>query len=61
MLDYSSVLIKPTFTNMYSRSQVNLIRKFKKFAHSPKTWEGIPIMISNMDTTGTFEMHKETW
>jgi GMP reductase len=27
-----------------------------KFKYSPLTWTGIPIMVSNMDTTGTLEM-----
>ena len=29
-----------------------------QFVNSKKEWTGIPIMASNMDTVGTFEMHK---
>jgi len=28
------------------------------FYHSKKEWTGVPIMAANMDTVGTFEMHK---
>ena len=35
--------------------QVNLYRKFN-FLHSGLTHEGVPIIASNMDTVGTFEM-----
>ncbi len=35
--------------------QVDLKRKFH-FLHSKRTIEGVPIMASNMDTVGTFEM-----
>lgn len=55
-LDFKDVLIKPKRSNLTSRSEVNLKREFK-FKHvNNYVWEGIPIMISNMDTTGTFEM-----
>lgn len=30
-------------------------REFK-FVHSKRVWKGVPIISSNMDTTGTFEM-----
>jgi hypothetical protein len=37
--------------------QVDLSRSFE-FRNSGKSYVGIPIMASNMDTTGTFEMAK---
>jgi GMP reductase len=55
-LDFKDVLIKPKRSNLNSRSEVELLREFK-FKHvNDYIWKGIPIMISNMDTTGTFEM-----
>lgn len=55
-LDFKDVLIRPKRSNLKSRSEVNLIRNIK-FKHNPNyEWTGIPIMVSNMDTTGTFEM-----
>lgn len=57
LLDFNDVLIKPKRSDLSSRSQVDLTRTFK-FKHSQQTWTGIPIMTSNMTTTGTFEMYK---
>ena len=37
--------------------QVNLHREFV-FRHSKQHYDGIPIIASNMDTVGTFEMAK---
>ena len=54
-LDYSDVLIRPKRSTLTSRTDVDLHRKYK-FYHSKKEWTGIPIMTSNMDTVGTFEM-----
>lgn len=55
-LDYKDVLIRPKRSTLSSRSQVVLKRKYK-FKHSPRTWSNIiPIVVANMDTTGTFEM-----
>jgi GMP reductase len=56
-LDYRDVLLKPKRSTLTSRKNVELERKFK-FYHSSKTWEGIPIIASNMATCGTFEMAK---
>lgn len=62
-LDYKDVLIRPKRSTLSSRSQVTLERTYK-FKHSPKrsfggVTEGIvPIVVANMDTTGTFEMAK---
>ena len=66
-LDFSDVLIRPKRSTLESRSQILLEREFK-FPHSNISWKGIPIVASNMDTTGTFEMaleatkfHLMTW
>jgi len=55
-LDFSDVLIRPKRSTLESRSQINLEREFK-FPHSKQIWKGIPIIASNMDTTGTVEMY----
>ena len=57
-LDFSDVLILPKRSQYSSRSEVSLERTFK-FKYSPYTWTGVPIMVSNMDTTGTIEMAHE--
>jgi GMP reductase len=54
-LDFSDVLIRPKRSTLKSRSEVNLERTFH-FHSSKASWTGVPIMVSNMDTTGTFEM-----
>lgn len=55
--DFNDVLIKPKRSDLKSRNEVNLTRTIK-FKHSDREWSGVPIMTSNMDTTGTFEMYK---
>ena len=55
-LDYSDVLIRPKRSTLTSRFDVDLSRTYT-FYHSGKEWSGVPIMSSNMDATGTFEMH----
>ena len=57
-LDYSDVLIRPKRSALTSRFDVDMERTYT-FYHSRKEWTGIPIMASNMDTTGTFSMHNE--
>ena len=57
-LDYSDVLIRPKRSTLTSRFDVDLTRTYT-FYHSGDEWTGIPIMSSNMDTTGTFDMHEE--
>jgi len=57
-LDYSDVLIRPKRSTLTSRFDVDLFRTYT-FYHSGDEWTGVPIMSSNMDTTGTFEMHEE--
>lgn len=54
-LDFSDVLLLPKRSRYSSRSEVSLERTMK-FKYSPLTWTGVPIMVSNMDTTGTIEM-----
>ena len=54
-MDFNDVLFRPKKSALKSRSEVSLDREFK-FLHSGKTWTGTPIISSNMDTTGTFEM-----
>ena len=54
-LDYKDVLIRPKRSTLRSRLQVKLDRKFT-FRHSKSDYEGVPIMASNMDGVGTFEM-----
>jgi GMP reductase len=55
-LDFNNVLIRPKRTTIYSRNDVNLEREFT-FIHSTLKWKGIPIVASNMDTTGTFGVY----
>jgi len=55
--DFSDVLLLPKRTEYSSRSEVCLERSFR-FKYSPHVWTGIPIIVSNMDTTGTIEMAK---
>ena len=54
-LDFDDVLIHPKRSNLSSRNDVDLNRKFA-FKHSRLGWKGIPIISSNMDTVGTFEI-----
>jgi GMP reductase len=58
-LDFDDVLIVPNRSKSASRKNVVLSRLFK-FYHSNRTWEGLPVMVANMDTTGTFEMANST-
>ena len=55
--DFSDVLLKPKRSKLSSRSQVSL-EKTITFPNSKFTWTGIPLMVANMDTTGTFEMYR---
>jgi len=56
-LDYSDVLIRPKRSRLRSRFDVNMERRYE-FVNSQAAWTGVPIMAANMDTVGTFEMHK---
>jgi GMP reductase len=55
-LDFSDVLIRPKRSTINSRSEVDVVRKFK-FKYSSVEWEGTPIISANMDTTGTFDVY----
>ena len=57
-LDFSDVLLLPKRSEYSSRSEVSLERTFK-FKYSPYSWTGVPIMVANMDTTGTISMALE--
>ena len=59
-LDFKDVLIRPKRSNLTSRSEVDVEREFV-FKHSFHKWKGVPIMVANMDTTGTFEMASEVY
>jgi GMP reductase len=54
-LDFRDVLIRPKRSTLTSRSQANITRTFR-FRHSGTEWTGFPLIASNMDTVGTFEM-----
>jgi GMP reductase len=54
-LDFSDVLFRPKRSCLSSRSEVDLTREII-FKNGYK-WKGIPIIASNMDTVGTFEMY----
>jgi guanosine monophosphate reductase len=56
-LDYSDVLLKPSNSSIYSRKDVDLIKKIN-FPISKQSWEGVPIIAANMDTVGTYEVYK---
>ncbi len=54
-LDFSNVLIKPRYSKLNSRKDVDLnVSYTTKWAK--KQLDGVPIFVSNMDTTGTFSM-----
>ena len=63
-LDYSSVLIRPKRSTLGSRKEVDLNRGFNFVNYKPEGpdyadqthWRGLPIMASNMDGVGTFEV-----
>lgn len=70
-LDFKDVLVRPKRSTLKSRAdvsvwglqhapcnvllQVDLNRQFL-FKNSKKSYDGIPVVASNMDTVGTFEM-----
>jgi len=63
-LDYKDVLIRPKRSTLGSRKEVQLERGYTWRNYNPdfpdnieeEHWRGIPIMASNMDGVGTFEM-----
>jgi len=54
-LDFKDVLIRPKRSTLSSRRDVDLYRSYT-FRHSQHTYTGVPIMASNMDGVGTFQM-----
>lgn len=55
--DFNDVLIRPKRSNLSSRSQVDLEREIT-FLHSKRVWRGVPLLVANMDTTGTIETYR---
>ena len=63
-LDYKDVLIRPKRSTLGSRKEVDLQRGYTFRNYVPefpdnvehRHWRGVPIMASNMDGVGTFEM-----
>ena len=63
-LDYKDVLIRPKRSTLGSRKEVDLTRGYTFRNYTPnfpdnieeRHWRGVPIMASNMDGVGTFEM-----
>jgi GMP reductase len=55
-LDFDDVLIEPQRSTLTSRSEIKLERTFY-FYHSPRVWNGIPIMCANMSFC-SFEIAK---
>jgi GMP reductase len=55
-LDFNDVLFRPKRSSLSSRGEVDLTREII-FKNGYK-WTGVPIIVSNMDTVGTFEMYK---
>lgn len=54
-LDFCDVLLKPKRSEISSRKEVNITRRFK-FKNSRFSWEGIPIISSNMTSVTTEEV-----
>lgn len=54
-LDFKDVLIRPKRSTLRSRAEVDLVRTVV-FKHSKQKWTGVPIIVANMDTVGTFDM-----
>ena len=52
---YDDVVIKDKRSALNSRADVSLDREFF-FYHSTQKWTGLPIIISNMDGVGTFDL-----
>ncbi|KAJ2940804.1 hypothetical protein O0L34_g10053 [Tuta absoluta] len=57
-LDFKDVLLRPKRSTLRSRNDVDLYREIV-FRNSGQTYRGVPVMASNMDTVGTFEMAQE--
>ena len=55
-LDFRDVLVLPRFSELNSRSDVELESTLR--FRNGVCWTGIPIVAANMTTTGTFEVYK---
>ena len=60
-LDFKDVLLVPSKSNINSRKDVNLEVTYNFKYNKNIKWTGVPIISSNMDTTGTFEIAKELY
>lgn len=56
-LDFKDVLFRPKRSTIRSRSDVDLETEIQ-FCNSKRIYRGVPVIASNMDTVGTFEMAK---
>ncbi len=56
-LDFKDILIRPKRSTLRSRVDVDITREYK-FLYGERQWQGVPIIASNMDHTGTFAMAK---
>ena len=55
--DFTDVLIRPKRSTLSSRSEVNLVREFN-FKYSGRSWSGVPIISSNMDSVSNVDVFK---
>lgn len=54
-LDFKDVLLRPKRSTLRTRADVQLERQYA-FRNSEAEYTGVPVIASNMDTVGTFEM-----
>ena len=57
-LNFSDVMIVPHKSSINSRKLVNLETRYK-FKHSTRTWKGVPLICSNMDSISNSCMYNE--
>ena len=55
-LDFNDVLIRPKYSELSSRSEVDISTTFT-FKYAKLKWNGVPIICSNMDTVSTVKMY----
>jgi GMP reductase len=59
-LDFRDVLIRPKRSTLNSRSEVSMTRTFKfSLPNGLMQWSGTPIVASNMDTVGNWDVAQE--
>ena len=59
-LDFKDVLIRPKRSTLNSRSEVSMSRTFKfSLPSGLMQWTGVPIVASNMDTVGNWDVAQE--